>query len=108
MKKTGQASDDLPRLGKILLNVALVVNRDDGDSGLSGNVIGNSDIACVHSSNEGFIISLGKAVTELGGRSDLNKVLSRNVGNKAEVVNLAAFEGAVENSLELCINSSGE
>ena len=64
MKKTGQASDDLPRLGKILLNVALVVNRDDGDSGLSGNVIGNSDFTCVHGSNESFIVSLGKAVTQ--------------------------------------------
>ena len=108
MKKTGQASDDLPRTGKILLNVALVVNRDDGDSGLSGNVIGNSDITCVHGSNEGFIISLGKAVAELSGRSDLDKVLSRNIGNEAEVVNLATFKCAVENSLELCINGSGE
>ena len=76
-----------------LLNVALVVNRDDGDSGLSGNVIGNSDFTCVHSSNKGFIVSLGKAVAELGGRSDLDKVLSRYIGNEAEVVNLATFEG---------------
>ena len=94
-KEAGQKDLPLRSRGK-LLDIALIINLD-GDFRRILDIIGDFHIACMHCSDESSIVVFGETFAELSGLSNLNIVLSRNIGDEAEVINLAAFEGAINN-----------
>ena len=66
-------------------------------------------LAVVHRSHQsGFVVILGEAVGELGGTGDLHVVLFGNRGDEAQVLNLAALEGAVHDLAQHGVDGGSE